>query len=81
LTKCPTLASKVGTNIGDINSTTSKPGMLFREHEQMNMKGSFWEYFVDVNRTIGEYYLAWNKIFGDMEKYFSTCSWMKDIQG
>jgi hypothetical protein len=25
--------------------------------------------------------LAWNKIFGDMEKYFSTCSWMKDIQG
>ncbi len=55
--------------------------MLFREHEQMNMKGSFWEYFVDVNRTIGEYYLAWNKIFGDMEKYFSTCSWMKDIQG
>jgi hypothetical protein len=25
--------------------------------------------------------LTWNKIFNDMDEYFATCSWMKDIQG
>jgi hypothetical protein len=45
------------------------------------MNKSFLEYFVDMDRMFGKYYLTRHKIFGDVEEYFATCSWINDIYG
>ncbi len=51
------------------------------EREQVNMSKAFLEYFADIDKMFGKYYLTRHKIFGDVEEYFATCSWINDIYG
>jgi hypothetical protein len=41
-----------------------------RECEQVNPSESFQGYPIDINEILFD---TWDKIFGDMEKYFATC--------
>ncbi len=49
--------------------------MLFREHVSVNNE------HVSMNKSFLEYFVDMDKIFGDVEEYFATCSWMNDIYG
>jgi hypothetical protein len=46
------------------------------------MNKYFLEYFVNIDKIYWKIlFNTWDKIFGDVEEYFVTCSWMNDIYG